>query len=333
MVLKNQWLPVCLVSDLSKQPKRFILLDIPLVIFRLNGQAVVLEDRCPHRGAPLSAGKLIGDTLQCAYHGWRFNTLGACVAIPGLTETTSCDDKRVPAYDIQLYAGLVFVCLDRNMNTQPLCQLPLLDSTHYSSHLMQIKDDNFSGSALNIIENVLDATHTHFVHSGLIRRDSKRQMITATLSVNEYSAEVRYDNEQTQSGLISSLFENSRNYSLGRFRYPLIAELEYYGSKHATAGFTFFISPITSTNEHRIFLVFTYRKNWLTGWLKKQLMLPFIKMALRQDKKILMKQAMNLTHFPDIPFKSTELDLLRSHIERIINGKSVPFQKNITLNV
>ena len=48
-----------------------------------DGTPVALEDRCAHRHLPLSMGKLVGDTLQCHYHGLRYDKTGACVRVPG----------------------------------------------------------------------------------------------------------------------------------------------------------------------------------------------------------------------------------------------------------
>ena len=64
-----------------------------LVLFRnTKGQALALEDRCPHRRVPLALGCVVGDAVQCGYHGWIFDgTTGACTAIPNLHA-----DERVP---------------------------------------------------------------------------------------------------------------------------------------------------------------------------------------------------------------------------------------------
>lgn len=59
------------------------LLDQPVVLFRDDGGALVaLEDRCPHRFVPLSAGRLKNGTIECLYHGLRFDRTGACVLNP-----------------------------------------------------------------------------------------------------------------------------------------------------------------------------------------------------------------------------------------------------------
>jgi vanillate O-demethylase monooxygenase subunit len=55
-----------------------------VVLYRSSsGTVVALDDRCPHRGFPLSAGALIGDEVQCGYHGLRFDACGTCVSVPG----------------------------------------------------------------------------------------------------------------------------------------------------------------------------------------------------------------------------------------------------------
>jgi phenylpropionate dioxygenase-like ring-hydroxylating dioxygenase large terminal subunit len=50
------------------------------------GEVYAMRDICPHRAAPLSAGRLVGERgaeeVECPYHGWRFRTDGACAAIP-----------------------------------------------------------------------------------------------------------------------------------------------------------------------------------------------------------------------------------------------------------
>jgi phenylpropionate dioxygenase-like ring-hydroxylating dioxygenase large terminal subunit len=61
-----------------------VIIDQPLAIYRkTDGQVVVLEDRCCHRFAPLSMGRLEQDDLRCMYHGLKFAPDGRCVEIPG----------------------------------------------------------------------------------------------------------------------------------------------------------------------------------------------------------------------------------------------------------
>jgi len=66
------------------RPVAAMLLEEPLVFYRQsNGRLVALEDRCPHRFAPLSMGQVEGDDLRCLYHGVKFSGTGQCVELPG----------------------------------------------------------------------------------------------------------------------------------------------------------------------------------------------------------------------------------------------------------
>jgi nitrite reductase/ring-hydroxylating ferredoxin subunit len=51
-----------------------------IVVFRSEGRVYALANACPHEGNPLVEGELLGPTLECAYHGWRFDLdSGACL--------------------------------------------------------------------------------------------------------------------------------------------------------------------------------------------------------------------------------------------------------------
>ena len=80
----NFWYPVVHAEDLDPTPQKVHILAHDFVVFRDNtGKPAVLADTCIHRGAALSMGKCKEDgTVQCPYHGWRFNRDGECTRIP-----------------------------------------------------------------------------------------------------------------------------------------------------------------------------------------------------------------------------------------------------------
>ena len=83
MYLRNAWYVAAWDREVTREPMARTLLGEPVVFFRTgDGRPVALEDRCRHRRAPLSAGKVVGDTLQCGYHGLRFDAAGVCVGVP-----------------------------------------------------------------------------------------------------------------------------------------------------------------------------------------------------------------------------------------------------------
>src|SRR5437764_226212 len=78
--LKGHWFIAAMSREIRDHPVATTLFGTPLVLFRgASGRVGALLDRCPHRNVPLSLGQVGRDgTLQCAYHGWRFDTAGAC---------------------------------------------------------------------------------------------------------------------------------------------------------------------------------------------------------------------------------------------------------------
>ncbi len=83
-VLSGYWHPVALSESLTeRKPVGTRLLDVNLVIYRLDGRVTAAFDRCPHRGTRLSLGTLSHGRLICPYHGLEFDGRGVCTRIPG----------------------------------------------------------------------------------------------------------------------------------------------------------------------------------------------------------------------------------------------------------
>lgn len=74
-----------------------MLLEIPLVLGRTaEGKVFALRDSCPHRGIPLSYGRFDGKSVECSYHGWRFDACsGRCLEIPSLTSRDKLKVERI----------------------------------------------------------------------------------------------------------------------------------------------------------------------------------------------------------------------------------------------
>src|SRR6478735_4910007 len=98
------------------------LLGRPVVIGRDKAGAVfALNDRCPHRGIPLSHGKFDGTEVECCYHGWRFDCSGTCTHIPSLLPTqkfelTRVQTGRFPCREVQ---GNVWVYVPGEVGPRP----------------------------------------------------------------------------------------------------------------------------------------------------------------------------------------------------------------------
>jgi len=114
----DTWYFVALSRDVKPASlKRHELLGEPVLIGRTRaGEAYAMRDICPHRAAPLSAGRLVekpgeGETIECCYHGWRFRPDGVCAAIPSLVEDQAYEPGRirVRSYPVRESQGMIFV--------------------------------------------------------------------------------------------------------------------------------------------------------------------------------------------------------------------------------
>ncbi|MBW2509225.1 MAG: Rieske 2Fe-2S domain-containing protein, partial [Deltaproteobacteria bacterium] len=104
------WYVVAASRDLGNRPRPVVLNGLPLVTFRdANGQTVALLDRCAHRNAPLSAGRVVEGRIECHYHGWQFDGAGTCRAVPGLCGDADHPARRVPSFACRDSQGWVWV--------------------------------------------------------------------------------------------------------------------------------------------------------------------------------------------------------------------------------
>jgi phenylpropionate dioxygenase-like ring-hydroxylating dioxygenase large terminal subunit len=71
-VLAGYWHPVAFSHEVGSAPVYARLLDVDLVVWRTSQGAMVARNLCLHRGSELTQGRLDGDELVCAYHGWRY---------------------------------------------------------------------------------------------------------------------------------------------------------------------------------------------------------------------------------------------------------------------
>ncbi|WP_188112977.1 aromatic ring-hydroxylating oxygenase subunit alpha [Mycobacterium simiae] len=186
--LADFWHPVALSSEVAGDPVGIVLAGEHWVLSRLDGVVVAFADSCPHRRARLSAGQIVGDTLRCGYHGWRFSADGTCIEIPALGDGASIPARSTlprPAAVTERY-GFVWLA-----PRTPLAPLPDLapPSGEANSGTAFLTPSEVKVNAAFIIENFLDEAHVPFVHTATIggagpepieRRDFQRRGIGFT---------------------------------------------------------------------------------------------------------------------------------------------------------
>ena len=158
---RNWWWPVALADEAREAPVALRLLNEELVLWRnAAGEPVLLTDRCPHRGARLSLGRIREGVLQCPYHGWRFGDDGRCVAIPAQpgfqppASSSACRHRLVEAH------GLLWADLHGAAPHGP----PALAGL--APRRLVYGPYDTATSAPRAVENFLDTSHFAFVHEG-----------------------------------------------------------------------------------------------------------------------------------------------------------------------
>ena len=328
--LRRKWLVVCRSRDLGSKPLACRLLGELLVLFRSGKKIAALADRCPHRNVPLSAGRLRGPDLQCAYHGWVFDANGICQSVPGRSKQTPSKTPCVAAYQTHEQDGLIRVRLTAGPAAaeSPVSEHPGKQAFHRFVWSARIK-----GTLVNALENFLDGTHTHFVHSGLVRTDRHRQNVTARLVKTSDRVTVCYSGEAGQSGLISRLLEWGRTKSYGRYIDPATAKIEYLDKSGAKLSITVYFAPICQT-EQLVHAVIATRKGILPGMVHRLILTPLFRKVMAEDQKILALQQQTIEKTGEAEFLSSEIDLMRPYIEAFLTenqDSNLPPNREITL--
>lgn len=167
LALRRCWQPVARLQDLERGPQRAVLLGEALAVFLTeSGEPAVVADRCAHRGASLSMGKVEGESIQCPYHGWEWaGDDGTCTRIPSLSDQRQIPSRaRIPAYPARAHLGLVWTVLEEPLSDLPIP--PWFDAEEWTwGHGTPFELPVAFGL---MIENFRDVAHFAFVHQATL---------------------------------------------------------------------------------------------------------------------------------------------------------------------
>ncbi len=166
MFLRNYWYVAASDAEIGRTPLSRVILGEPIVFFRTEqGTPVAFEDRCPHRQLPLSMGRLIGDELQCRYHGLRFGTDGRCVHIPGQDRIPQAAKART--YPVVERYHWVWIWMGDPALADPaaITDFHWLDDPEWGAKTSYL---HVKANWQLVVDNLLDLTHLAFVHETTI---------------------------------------------------------------------------------------------------------------------------------------------------------------------
>jgi phenylpropionate dioxygenase-like ring-hydroxylating dioxygenase large terminal subunit len=308
------WYPALRSTEIKgRKLTTAVLLEVPLVLGRTaDGKAFAMRDSCPHRGIPLSYGHFDGQTVECSYHGWRFDACTArCVEIPSLTNQDKLKVDRIFAghFPCEERDGYVWVYMNGPGSrlperVPPSPALPVFrmdDSmsdntrgsgkyriTHLSCDLPSRVDQGIIG--------LMDPAHGPFVHQSWYWR--KRQ------SIHEKSKEF----EPIPNGFRMSKHSPSSNslpYQLLKRMTgePVTTTIDFVlpnqRLEEIHSGKLWFSSRTTVTPVRRDLCRIDFVAAW-NVFLPVALFRVFAKKFLRQDQETMIRQAEGLKHNPHL---------------------------------
>ncbi len=144
-----------------------------LVLWRdAHGNVACVSDQCPHRGVALSVGKLIGDCVECPFHGFRFDASGACTLIPANGRNAAPPKAmRARSYPARDEHGFIYIWWgEPRAEYPPIPFFDMLDESRYSASTIR---DHWATHYSRAIENQLDVVHLPFVHKTTIGRGNR----------------------------------------------------------------------------------------------------------------------------------------------------------------
>ena len=108
------WYALCKSSELKPGKARSQLIcGHKVAIFRTeSGKLGAMDAFCPHMGMDMGSGKVVGETLQCFFHHWRFNTQGKCVDIP-CSKSAPNERAHTQSYPVEEKYGWIWIYSDR----------------------------------------------------------------------------------------------------------------------------------------------------------------------------------------------------------------------------
>jgi len=186
---KNAWYVACTPDEIATKPLGRQVCGEKIVFYRDGkGAVVALDDFCPHRGAPLSLGKVCDGELVCGYHGLKMGCDGKTVSMPGQRVHAFPTTRSFPV--VERY-GFIWVWTGEAEKADPALIHHLEWADHpdwaYAGGLYHVKCDYRL-----MIDNLMDLTHETYVHTSSIGQEEIDEAPVTTKTENGVVSTSRY---------------------------------------------------------------------------------------------------------------------------------------------
>jgi phenylpropionate dioxygenase-like ring-hydroxylating dioxygenase large terminal subunit len=279
-----------------------------------QGRAVALEDRCLHRCAQLSRGRVREGRLQCAYHGWVYDAEGRVVDVPSAgPRGERYAHLRARTFQVREQDDYVYVRLSDSTDAEmkPFA-VPFYKAEGWGA--IRLKN-RFKSNVTNCAENFVDIPHTAFVHPRIFR-ESRRERIEAAVRRANGSVVVSYRNERANLGLFAR-FLNPRGREIKHtdaFHMPNVTSVDYVFGPRRRFVITSQSVPVTD-DETLVYTDLTYDYG-IWNRLARPIIRRQAQTIINQDVEILGQQAETIRRY-GARFTNTEADVIHVLIESI----------------
>ena len=191
MFIKNAWYIAAWAHQITTKPLARTICNEALVLYRdsANGKVGALEDRCCHRGTPLSMGEVVEDGLQCGYHGLVFDNNGTCVRIPGQDKIPP--KARVRSFPIVEKDEFIWIWMGEaaKADVSKIIDYPIHNDYKKWPHKHAMY--HIKGGYMLMVDNLMDLTHLGFVHKNTIGGNA-RAHVDAKMKVTPTETGLHY---------------------------------------------------------------------------------------------------------------------------------------------
>lgn len=288
-MIYNQWYVILESSEVGKnKPIKVTRLNQILTLWREeSGKVNCISDKCCHRGASLSCGKLVNGNVECPFHGFQFSGDGKVKLIPANGKNSTIPESQyVRAYSTYESYGLIWMWWgdDDKMTSEPFFFKELNDMT-YSTFI-----DPWNSHYSRCIENQLDVVHLPFVHKTTIGAGNKT-LVNGPVVVRDGELITFYVNNVLDDGKTIPLKPDEipdyeKLFHL-QFHYPNIWQNFISDKMRIFAAFV----PVDE--DHTLIYLRNYQK-FITIPVIKDVVNYLMKLSniiiLRQDKRIVITQ-------------------------------------------
>ena len=255
--LRNVWYAAALPEEIGRDHllSRPVI-DQPVVFYRReDGEPVALADRCPHRFAPLSRGRLVGDVVQCGYHGLEFDTDGSCAGNP---YGPCLDTMRVDSIPVVERHGLIWIWLGDRDVADP-SRIPDLSPLFANGRRTRFQYHGADYRTDILVDNLLDLSHVAYLHPAYASASARETREPSQIAVSECESGVVVENVDRQRMPLPGTDENPA-YAVTTTKWypgnvlPFVVEIGTPGTDvHFRTTFTHICTPATASSTHYIF--------------------------------------------------------------------------------